>query len=78
MEIRRSEFVGPKIKVCLHDEGFAYIPKRRDFTEGPKKGNLGEIKGCRLGDLHKATMVLVHSKRQGFFLLWFIFHLRAV
>ena len=36
-EIHRSEFVGPRIKACLHDEGFTYILKRRDFTEDPKR-----------------------------------------
>ena len=33
-----SKSVGPRIKVRLHDEGFSYIPKMRDFTEGLKEG----------------------------------------
>ena len=39
-----SEFVEQKVKVHLLDEGYAYIPKRRDFTEDPKgvvSGNQG-------------------------------------
>ena len=38
MEICQSESVGPRIKVRLLDEGFAYILKMRDFTEDPKEG----------------------------------------
>ena len=32
-EFRRSEFVEQRVKVHLFDEGYAYIPKMRDFTK---------------------------------------------
>ena len=38
------EFVEPRVKVHLLDEGYAYIPKKRDFTEDSKEeisGNQG-------------------------------------
>ena len=38
---RQSEFVEPRVKVHLLDEGYAYIPKKRDFTEDPKEEILG-------------------------------------
>ena len=44
LEFRWSKFIEPKVKVHLLDEGYAYIPKRRDFTEDPKEeisGNQG-------------------------------------
>ena len=40
-EFRRSEFVEPRVKVHLLDEGYAWVPKRRDFTEDPTKQILG-------------------------------------
>ena len=41
IEFYRSEFVDPRVKVHLLDEGYAYIPKRRDFIENPKEEILG-------------------------------------
>ena len=32
-EFRWSEFVGPRMKVHLLDEGYAWVPKTRDFVE---------------------------------------------
>ena len=38
-EFRRSEFVEPRVKVYLLDEGYTYIPKKkkRDFIENQKE-----------------------------------------
>jgi hypothetical protein len=36
-EFRLSEFVDSKGKVHLRDEGYAYVPKRADFTEDSRK-----------------------------------------
>ena len=36
-EIRRSKFVGQIVKVYLLVEGYAYVPKSRDFTKTPKE-----------------------------------------
>ena len=33
MEFRWSEFVGPRTKVHLLDEGYVWVPKIRDFAE---------------------------------------------
>ena len=36
-EIRLSEFVKPRVKVYLLDEGYGYVPKLLDFTENTKE-----------------------------------------
>ena len=36
-EFRRSEFVRQKPKVHRLDEGYACLPKKRDFTEDPNE-----------------------------------------
>ena len=44
MKFRRSEFVEPRVKVHLLDEGYAWVPKEGDFAEVPKEeisGNQG-------------------------------------
>ena len=33
LEFRRSEFVGPRTKVYLLDEGYTWVPKIHDFTK---------------------------------------------
>ena len=32
-EFRRSEYVGSRTKVHILDEGYAWVPKTRDFAE---------------------------------------------
>ena len=63
MEIRSSKFVEPRDKVYLLDEGYAYIPKLRDFTEIPKEEIWGNKKNGGLGGLLKAPTVLQLSNR---------------
>ena len=36
-EFRRSEFVKPRVKVHLLDEGYACVPKPRDLIKDPKE-----------------------------------------
>ena len=36
-DIRLSEFVGPRKKSALRDEGYSWVPKTRDFTENSGK-----------------------------------------
>ena len=36
-EFRRSEFIELRIKIHLLDEGYAYVPRTRDFTEDPNE-----------------------------------------
>ena len=38
---RRSEFVGLRTKVHRLDEGYAWVPKRRNFTKDPDEGIWG-------------------------------------
>ena len=38
-EIGPSEFVGPKTKSALRDEGYAWVPKTRDFAENSGKSS---------------------------------------
>ena len=33
MEIRWSEFVGPRTKVLLLNEGYVWVPKARDYSK---------------------------------------------
>ena len=44
MEIRRSEFVEPRVRVYLLDEGYAYVPKSQDLTEDPKEEIWGKLR----------------------------------
>ena len=37
MEIGWSEFVGLRTKVHILDEGYTWVPKRRDFTKDLKE-----------------------------------------
>ena len=37
MEFYRSKFVELRVKVHLLNEGYAYMPKRRDFIEDPNE-----------------------------------------
>ena len=47
-EFHRLEFVEPIMKVHLLDEGYAKVPKRRDFNEYPKEKVSGnQIFGIR-------------------------------
>ena len=75
LEFRLSEFVGARTKVHRLDEGYACVPKRRDFTENPKE----EIWGNQSFQIKEVFLrpptFLLHFKRLGFFLLWFQFHL---
>ena len=48
-EFSRSEFIEPRVKVHLLDEGYTYIPKMRDFTKDPKEEVLGN-QGFRAGE----------------------------
>ena len=36
-ELCQSEFIEPRVKVHLLDEGYMWVPKRRDFTEDQKE-----------------------------------------
>ena len=40
-EFRRSEFIESKVKVHLLNKGYAWVPKRRDFTEDSRNEILG-------------------------------------
>ena len=40
-KFHRLEFVGPRTKVHILDEGYAWVPKRRDFNKDPKEEVLG-------------------------------------
>ena len=43
-EIRRSEFIGPRVKIHLLVEGYAYVPKSQDFTKNPNEEIWGKSK----------------------------------
>ena len=35
--LRRSEFIGPKAKVCLRDASYTWVPEAGGFSEAPKR-----------------------------------------
>ena len=41
-ELRQSDFIEPRTKVHRIDERYAWVPKRRGFTEDPKEEFLGD------------------------------------
>ena len=51
MEIDWSEFVGPRTKVHLLDEGYVWVPKTRDFVEDSSE-EFGKSKVSGLGSVH--------------------------
>ena len=53
-EFRRSKFVGSRTKVHYIDEGYAWVPKTRDFVEDPND-EFGKSKVSGLGSVHKAS-----------------------
>ena len=53
-EFRRSKFVRLRTKVHRIDEGYAWIPKTKDFTEDPSE-ELGKSKVSGLGSVHEAS-----------------------
>ena len=50
-EFRRSEFVEPKVKVHLLNEGYAWVPKTGDFTEDSSE-EMGKSKVSGLESVH--------------------------
>ena len=51
MEFCQSEFVEPRTKVHLLDEGHAWVPKTWDFAEDSSE-ELGKSKVSGLGSVH--------------------------
>ena len=58
-EFRRSEFVDLRVKVHLLDEGYAYIPKMRDFIEDPKE----EVSGNQIFRAKEASYPCYYASR---------------
>ena len=50
-EFCRSEFVGPRMKVHLLDEGYVLVPKTWDFVEDSSE-EFGKSKVLGLGSVH--------------------------
>ena len=50
-EFRQSEFVVPRMKVHLHDEGYVWVPKTWDFAEDSSE-EFGKSKVSGLGSVH--------------------------
>ena len=50
-EIGWSEFIGPRAKVHLLDEGYAWVLKTRDFVEDSSE-EFGKLKVSSLGSVH--------------------------
>ena len=54
MEFCRSEFIGPRTKVHLLDEGYVWVPKTRDFPEDSSE-EFGKSKVSGLGSIHGSS-----------------------
>ena len=50
---RMSEFVEPRTKIHLLNEGYTCVPKTRNFVEDPKEEILGKSKFSGLGGVLK-------------------------
>ena len=50
-EFRLSKFVGPITKFYLLDEGYAWVPKTRDFAQDSSE-EFGKSKVTSLGSVH--------------------------
>ena len=66
-EFRRSEFVGPRTKVHRLDEGYACVPKRRDFTEDLNKEIWGKSKFTGLGGVLETSYHSTTLQKVGIF-----------
>ena len=62
-EFCRSEFVWPRTKVYLLDEGYTWVPKRRDLIEDPKEEVLGNRIFRNSEVFSRPSSILLHSKR---------------
>ena len=60
---RRLEFVEPKVKVHLLDEGYAWVLKMKDFDEDPKKKIRGKSKFSGLGGVLGTSYRLDYTSR---------------
>ena len=54
MEFGPSEFVGPRTKVHLLDEGYTWVPKTRDFAEDSRE-EFRKSKVTGLGSVHRTS-----------------------
>ena len=61
-EFRRSEFVGPRMKVHLLDEGYMWVPKTWDFAEDSSE-EFGKSKVSSLGSAHGTSYSFFYSPR---------------
>ena len=61
-EFLRSKFIGPITKVHILDEGYAWVPKTRDFTEDSSK-EFGESKVSGLGSVQGSSWSFFYTPR---------------
>ena len=62
MEFCRSEFVGPRMKVHLLDEGYAWVPKTRDFSKDSSE-EFGKSMVSGLGSVYKTSYSFFYALR---------------
>ena len=60
---RQSEFIEPRVKVHLLDEGYAWVPKRKDFDEDPKEDIQGKSKFSGLRGVLRTSYCLDYASR---------------
>ena len=53
-EFHRSEFIGPRMKVHLLDEGYVRVPKTGDFAKDSSE-EFGKSKVSGLGSVHRTS-----------------------
>ena len=57
------DFVRPRTKVHYIDEGYAWVPKRKDFDEDPKEEIQGKSKFSGLGGVLRTSYWLDRASR---------------
>ena len=70
-----SSRIGPRLKVGVLDERYAWVPKKMDFAEDPSGGDFGKSRLSGLGGFLPVDHV---PRGKEFFLPWLIFHLRVI
>ena len=63
MELCQLEFVEPRVKVHILDEGYTWVPKTRDFIKDLKEEISGNKKFWDLEVFLKPHLVRLCSKR---------------
>ena len=71
-EFHQLEFVEPRVKVHLLDEGYAWVPKRGDFAEDPNEEISGN-QGFRVREASYPSYYAPRGRDSSYFSLFMLF-----